>query len=229
MKAVRNKMTCEEFERSGLDLDRRDVDPQEAALAANHAALCGRCRALLESWREVKGDLQLLREETVRATAPMRVEMRLKQELRTRREERVPRKSAALTAWALAAAAVLLASVGWIKTHGGGGKVSSGANAAARTTGAEETIVAQNTSRTLLAQDFDSGEFTRLPGAIQGASGADAVLQVRMQRGGLQRFGLSVEQDRATDWVNVDFLLGEDGQPQAVRLHQDVQESAVAQ
>jgi len=32
-----------------------------------------------------------------------------------------------------------------------------------------------------------------------------------------------VAQDRAAEWVQVDFLIGEDGVPQAVRLHDDSQ------
>ena len=84
-------MNCEEFELRGLDLDRADADRQEAAAAAKHAEICGRCSAMLESWREVKCDLRLLRESTRLDSAPARVEMRLKQELRTRREARVPR------------------------------------------------------------------------------------------------------------------------------------------
>jgi len=81
-------MNCEEFELRGLDLDRADADPQEAAAAAKHAEICGRCSTMLESWREVKCDLRLLRESTRLDSAPARVEMRLKQELRTRREAR---------------------------------------------------------------------------------------------------------------------------------------------
>ena len=86
-------MNCEEFELRGLDLDRADADAQEAAAAAKHAEICGRCSAMLESWREVKCDLRLLRESTRLDSAPARVEMRLKQELRTRREARVPRST----------------------------------------------------------------------------------------------------------------------------------------
>src|SRR5215831_4812349 len=106
-------MNCEEFELRGLDLDRADADPLEAQAAAQHAEGCTNCATLLASWREVKGDLWLLRESTSFHSAPARVEMRLKQELRTRRESRLPRSTLALAGWALATAAVLAASVGW--------------------------------------------------------------------------------------------------------------------
>ena len=48
-------MNCEEFELRGLDLDRADADPQEAAAATKHAAVCGRCGAMLLSPCQIAG------------------------------------------------------------------------------------------------------------------------------------------------------------------------------
>jgi hypothetical protein len=220
-------MNCEEFELHGLDLDRSDADPTEAAAAAEHAESCARCSALLESWREVKAELRLLRDSTRLDAAPARVEMRLKQELRTRREARIPRSTWAAAGWALAAAAVLVASVGWVKTHN---VVTSQSDpkSAIEIAGVSQEITTDDDAP-LLAADNEAGEFTQLPGSITGESDEAAILQVRIQRDELSRFGLPVEQDRAAEWVNVDFLVGEDGEPQAVRLHQDEQVTAVEQ
>ncbi len=205
-------MNCEEFELRGLDLDRADADPQEAAAAVQHAQSCGRCNAMLESWREVKGDLRLLRESTRLDSAPARVEMRLKQELRTRREARVPRSTVVVASWALAATAVLVASVGWLQTrHKSQGPVVSSSNAR------------QISNIAPKAADYDSATFTQLPASLPSASSDESILEVRMQRGALERFGLPVDPDRASEFVDVDFLVGEDGQPQAVRLHQNSQ------
>jgi hypothetical protein len=222
-------MNCEEFERLGLDLDRADADPNEAAEAAQHGESCARCSALLESWREVKGDLWLLREATRLDEAPARVEMRLKQELRTRREARVPRSTVVIASWALAAAAVLVASVGWMRTHKRVASPEGTTSSAAQIAGA--TPVDSNTDgrETLLAPDYDTGEFTQLPGSLPSETGGNSILQVRMQRGALERFGLPVDPDEASEWVDVDFLVGEDGQPQAVRLHQDSLVAGVTQ
>lgn len=214
-------MNCEEFELRGLDLDRADADPEEAAEAADHANRCSRCSGLLESWREVKGDLRLLRESTRTESAPMRVEMRLKQELRTRREAKVPRSTMAIAGWALAAAAVLAVSVGWVRFHSTVSIQDPTATAGSNT--------ALSADDALLTADYDTGEFSELPGSLPSESGDQSVLQVRMQRSALSRFGLPVDPDGASDFVSVDFLVGEDGQPQAVRLHQDTQVASVTQ
>jgi anti-sigma factor RsiW len=214
-------MSCEEFELLGLDMDRPDAQPAEAVAAAEHAASCTRCFALLESWRELKQDLRLLHENTRLESAPARVEMRLKQELRTRRAARVPRTTIAVATWALAAAAVLVAAIGWL--HWRDAASSGLANKAVSTSHNSQSVSDVPGNSMLLASDSDSGAFTRLPASMPSPYEAQEILQVRMQRGALGRFGLPVSQDRASEWVQVDFLIGEDGVPQAVRLHDDSQ------
>jgi hypothetical protein len=66
----------------------------------------------------------------------------------------------------------------------------------------------------------DSGEFTLLPGDVPGMSEDGTVVQVRMQRGALGALGLAVNEESAADWIQVDLLVSEDGQPEAVRLPQ---------
>jgi len=214
-------MSCEEFERLGLDMDRPDATPEEAALAAEHAERCPDCHALLASWREVKADLRLLRETTLLESAPARVEMRLKQELRTRRESRVPRSSVAIASWALAAAAVLAAAVGWVHWRQA---VPPANGQSDHSTAATVLPGDRNTADPMLvAADYDSASFTQLPGSMPSVSLDQSVVQVHMQRGALMQFGLPVEPEQASEWVDVDFLVGEDGQPVAVRLHQESQ------
>jgi hypothetical protein len=220
-------MKCEEFELLGLDMDRADAQPEEAASAAEHVASCARCFALLESWRELKQDLRVLHETTRLESAPARVEMRLKQELRTRRESRVPRLTVRLISWALPAAAALVAAIGWVHWR-------NGVSAPANTTSPQIAAITQTASdpvaeSVLSAADYDTGDFTQLPASMPTASSDEAVLQARVQRGALAQFGLPVAQEQAADWVDVDFLVGEDGQPLAVRLHQDAQTETVSQ
>jgi len=214
-------MSCEEFERLGLDMDRPDATPEEAALASEHAERCPDCNALLASWREVKEDLRLLRETTVLESAPARVEMRLKQELRTRRESRVPRSTVAIASWALTAAAVVAAAVGWFHARQTVPAVNGNSNPLA-----VRSVLPGDASTVdpmLLAADYDAASFTQLPGSMPSVSSDESVVQVRIQRGALMQFGLPVEPEQASEWVDVDFLVGEDGQPVAVRLHQESQ------
>jgi hypothetical protein len=50
-----------------------------------------------------------------------------------------------------------------------------------------------------------------------------------MQRGGLSSLGLPVDEERASDWIQVDLLVGDDGAPEAVRLHQDTTQAQVGE
>ena len=180
-------MSCEEFEQLGLDIDRPDVRPEDAALAAEHVKQCANCNALLASWREVKADLRLLREATRLESAPARVEMRLKQELRTRRETRVPRRAATVASWALAAAGVLAVAIGWITWRDRiSGTSNNGHLTVARVVSPGDT---NTEGAMLLAADYDWTSFTYLPASMPSASSDESVVQVRMQRGGLMQFG----------------------------------------
>jgi len=216
-------MKCDEFELFGLDMDRADARPEEAAAAVLHAQSCPRCLALLESWRELKRDLRVLHQATRFESASVRVEMRLKQELRTRREARVPRRTVRLILWALPAAAALAAAIGWAHWSK---SVSTPVSATSRQLAA---VAASDpsTESILSAADYDAGDFTQLPGTMPTASSDESILQARVQRGALMQFGLPVAPEQVADWVDVDFLVGEDGQPLAVRLHQDSQTEAV--
>ncbi len=234
-------MNCEEFELRGLDIDRSDADPHESAAAAKHAAVCGRCNAMLESWREVKGDLRLLRESTRLYSAPARVEMLLKQELRKRRDALVPRRTTMIASWALAAAVVLVATVGWVSWQRTRQEQEVSRQKAAAPSaptqipaGPDRNILASGSDNRLPAEpkktsgaglstiakdkDEDSGEFTLLPGSLPSETEEAAIVRVRMQRGALGALGLPVNQDRAGEWIQVDLLVANDGLPQAVRL-----------
>ncbi len=74
----------------------------------------------------------------------------------------------------------------------------------------ESTLVAAN----------DAEDFTLLPGSLAQEIGDASVVRVRMQRGALGELGLPVNEERANEWIQVDLFVGQDGQPQAVRLPQ---------
>jgi len=78
---------------------------------------------------------------------------------------------------------------------------------------------AASESETLMA-DNELNDFTLLPGTLPADTADAAILRVRMQRGSLGALGLPVNEERASEWIQVDLLVGNDGLPQAVRLPQ---------
>jgi hypothetical protein len=224
-------MTCEEFETIGLDAE-RDALLSEAQRAAvsEHVASCSRCAALWDSWQAARLELRTLAQATVTAETPARVEMRLRQEFRTRHHSVKVRRTAVVAAWALAAAAVLVGAVSWVQwrsnQHKGAGNqlnVSQTAGNLPKNSGATAenpgAIQQDSTadSQTLVA-DNELSDFTLLPGVLPADTDDSAILSVRMQRGALGALGLPVNEDRAGEWIQVDLLVGNDGLPQAVRL-----------
>jgi hypothetical protein len=215
-------MNCEEFELIGLDVSQSGASAEQRAAATEHLRACTKCAGLVESWEEARAELFLLGDQTREAQAPERVETRLLREFRARRRPVVLRRWTA--AWGLAAAAAIAGMILWISWRRG-----------QQTTGVKETPTSTATQgqgakpEDVLVADNDGGAFTLLPGSIVQETDNATVMQVRMQRGALGALGLPVAQDRASDWIQVDLLVGEDGVPEAVRLHQDTLQASNVQ
>jgi hypothetical protein len=140
-----------------------------------------------------------------------------------------------IAAWALAAAAVLMAVISWqswenshTENLSGSATTTQGVNPDggnnSQTSGAQTEANEQNSGEggdagTLVAQT-EAGDFTLLPGALPTDTDDAAIWRVRMQRGSLGALGLPVNEERASEWIQVDMLVGNDGLPQAVRLPQ---------
>jgi len=144
------------------------------------------------------------------------VEMRLRQQFRTRYHAPRVRRMAIVAGWGLAAAAILVGAVSWVRWQ-------PNKNDAARTTNSPVTnqdSSQQNGSADSgnLVADNELSDFTFLPGVLRSDADDAAILRVRMQRGELGALGLPVNEDRAGEWIQVDLLVGDDGLPQAVRL-----------
>jgi hypothetical protein len=216
--------------------DLKGIDPLEYAAAIEHANNCARCAALQESWYDAQIELRSLREATRNVSAPPRVEMRLRQEFWAKRRAVRVRRFALTSAWALASAVLLIVGMSWWNWHiaqediplqslnipvGGPGKTNSKATAspAAVSNGeaAEDSQSVSPADATLVAAN-DAEQFTLLPGSLSQETGDGAVVRVRLQRGALGALGLPVNEERAGEWIQVDLLVGQDGQPQAVRL-----------
>jgi len=233
-------MNCEQFESVGLDLDRESangVDAIERAAAIDHANTCARCAALQESWREAQVELQALRDVTANVGAPLRVEMRLRQEFFARTRARKVRRFAIGAAWVLASAAMLLVGMNWWNWHITNENISlegantpsktdsnssaSANNATPSTAGQIDTYYpTEPANESTLVAANDAEDFTLLPGSMAQETGDGSVVRVRMQRGALGDLGLPVNEERANEWIQVDLFVGQDGQPQAVRLPQ---------
>jgi len=217
-------MNCEQAEAIVLDLDRDDTAHSlESAAALAHLSHCSRCAALQESWQAAREELRGLGEATLDARAPARVEMRLRQEFRTRHRTMVTRRSAVVAAWAFAAAAVLIGVVSWrnweqARQWQGTNQKTVATNTLAEGNGQNQASA--NGSPVLSSLD-DSAEFTPLPGSTMDETEEASIFHVRMQRSSLGALGLPVNEERAGEWIQVDLLVGNDGLPQAVRLAEE--------
>jgi hypothetical protein len=223
----KRRMTCEEFEIAALDLGGAAGNGLREAEAREHLRTCSRCAALHENWQLLQDDLHAIGAETRAAKISERVELGLRQEFRAQHKTVKMRRAAVIASWGLAAAALLVVAVTWANWRHAHGSISGNGSPVVTVGGQKVTPEATNAAgdvsetadETLLASN-DSEEFTLLPQEVPSTLEDGTVLQVRMQRGSLGALGLAVNEERAADWIQVDLLVGEDGQPQAVRLPQ---------
>src|SRR5579862_3734009 len=106
-------MKCEEFEAIGFDAGRdTTLSELERVAAREHASTCPRCAALQDSWQVASAELHGFANATQAVQISSRVELRLRQQFRAQRALKT-RRTTVITAWALAAAAVIVAAVSW--------------------------------------------------------------------------------------------------------------------
>jgi len=205
-------MNCEEFAKAGLDFDSKaGVADSEAARA--HLRNCTACAALYQQSLELRGDLRELGQSTAKASTPSRVEMRLRQEFRTRHKTDKNRDRAVVVGWMLAAATMVLMATSVVLWQQRGGTNITQVKPMPASAVANGPEVGG-----MVIASTDEEQFALIPGALPALQDETSVVRVQMQRGSLGAFGLSVNQEHANDIVQVDLLLGADGQPQAYRL-----------
>jgi anti-sigma factor RsiW len=205
---------------AGLDLQSlASATAQESGVqqaAREHLRSCPRCSALQTTWETLRSDLRILGVETGQTGVPAAVETKLLVQFRELHKNRKAHNFQVIARWALVAAAVLALAIGINHWRGQGtpetSKPPTESGQAARITPAGpelgESLVASN----------DDDDFTLLPGMIPASLGNATVVRVQMQRSALGSLGFTVNEEHAADWIRVDLLLGDDGQPQAVRL-----------
>ena len=210
-------MNCEEFGIVGLD---RDIGAGglDSAAAQEHLRSCPRCAALFENALALRADLRELGQQTAEAKTPSRVEMRLRQEFRTLHTTEKSRRRAVVASWLLAAATLVLVTTSLLLWRGGG-RTDVATQKPLTPAVTRSVATGPELGGTLIAEN-DGDEFALIPGAIPGLLDDTTVVRVQMERGSLGALGLSVNEEHANDIVQVDLLLGADGQPQAYRLPQ---------
>jgi len=224
-------MTCEEFAIAGLDLGSPEQDGPLQRAAREHLRECPHCAALHENWLTLRQDLRVLGAETAEAETPSRVEMRLRQEFRTRHKTVKTQRAAFVLGWSLAAAAALAFAFTWMnwRMHRSANIADKQPNVVHAPTSNANTVPKPSTdsdSGEVLIASNNAGDFTLLPDSMPPAPEDATIVRVQMQRAALEALGLTVNEEHAGDWIQVDLLVGDDGLPQAVRLPQTVQQSA---
>lgn len=231
-------MNCDEFEIVGLDMEREGLLNEEGRQGASqHARVCAKCAALQSSWSVARVELRALGAASRDLAVPSRVETRVLQQFRLKHQLRRDRRMIETGVLALAAAAVIVFTLGVWNLHqwhlrslaspegampaiAGAGADNSTVNSMGNST---DNSMVKSTSATLSASNLsgsDAGEFTQLPGATFYGAEDETIVRLGMQRASLAAFGLPVNAETADDWIQVDVLVGSDGSPQALRLPQ---------
>ena len=218
-------MTCEEFALACLEIRSSSEDGVLRRALLEHARQCPSCAALQTNLLELQDDLRYLSLETKNAEAPSRVRMRVMQEFRTKHRTVRARRIAWAGACGLAAASLLVAAISWTTwRHGRGLSAWPGSHGPSQvaTIGPSKIPAVQLPAEGLLIGDTlassASGDFTLLPGSTPSPIEDATVVRVQMQRSALGALGFTVNEEHASDLIQVDLLIGDDGLPQAVRL-----------
>ena len=220
-------MTCEELAMAGLEIGPSTEDGPLRLAAREHLQNCPHCAALYENWQRLRDDLHALGVASRELETPHRVEVRLRQQFRVKHGTMRTRRTAAIAAWALAAAAVLVGVISWTSWRhqeagnvAGRHKVSTARETAPSNSAPAEAISPAAMELGDVVVAANSGDFALLPGVIPPSLEDATVVHVQMQRSALTALGLTVNEEHGTDWIQVDLLVGDDGVPQAVRLPQ---------
>ena len=222
--AGRVPMTCEEFALACLEIRSAAHNRVLRDAVIEHARQCRHCAALQANLQALQEDLRYLGQETKDAEAPSRVHMRVMQEFRATHKTPRARRIAWMGAWGLAAAAALVAAVSWTSWRheqglsvwpGKAGQIAK--NEPMKIEATRASASGMEIGDTLVASS-SSGDFTLLPGSTPLPMEDATVVRVQMQRGALGALGFTVNEEHASDVIQVDLLVGDDGLPQAVRL-----------
>jgi hypothetical protein len=235
-------MNCEEFQDVVISIARREsMDAALSAQAHGHARACLRCAALLADARALGEELALLAADDQEKQAPLHVESALQNEFR--KGTRAALRMRAIARWSAgAAAAVCLLLLGgaasrWLIHRDAprpGSAVVRPAEQGPRVVepnpGAGSTLASEQADAAMLAAQQNvwgsavraqelTTEFFPFSNNLDTEPFDDATLvRVKLPRAAMASYGFWVSEEHAAEWVNADVVLGEDGQPRAIRF-----------
>lgn len=215
-------MTCEEFAMAGLDLRQQASRfAEESAVqraAREHLRTCASCLALQTTWADLQTELRALGSESGAMEAGDEVESKLLVEFRQHHRSRRRYSPQLVAGWGLAAAAIVAGALGinhWRTALIGPSEISGGGLNSAQSS--RVTPAGPELGESMVAFNDESG-FKVVPGVIPASLDDAAIVRVEMPRAALGSLGFTVNEERAMDLIQVDLLIGDDGQTQAVRL-----------
>ncbi|HXN65551.1 MAG TPA: hypothetical protein VN862_09470 [Candidatus Acidoferrales bacterium] len=222
------EMTCLQFEEIVHGLVRLEIlDVAARDQAFDHAAECANCAALLADVQTLAEISEADCESALLEETPKSVELALLASFRQEHhQQRVWKRSVQWAAAAALAAGLALAAWGtypkWApefsKLRGSSinSAVSSGSQTGTQISPADSQIADAANGADPLAN------FVPVPGADNTLDSDDPgmVVHVALTRASLGELGYPVDKAHATEIVQADVLVGEDGWPRAVRLLQ---------
>jgi hypothetical protein len=210
-------MTCREFEGDMVELARGSEAGAEAAERLRaHLDRCAGCAARLEGERQLTAALKAMAGAEPTSTRAAAIEAELLaafagQQAAATRQAPAPRTRSitpAVRAWLAAAAVLVLAVAAWQ----GIARWPSAEDTAARVEGAPE-------ARPVPAGGGQALQFVALPTAIGlPALESGHIVRVELPAADLPAYGFDVTPQPAAGAVQADVLVGQDGQPRAIRF-----------
>ena len=228
-------MKCEEFEAIVDDLDRAGALDEATEMRARfHAGICEFCRARLAQAGGLTAALGAAAEDGIPAGAPDRVEAMLRSAFH--REKWAVQRTRSNRRWAAAAIAATLLFGGALATQSWRKHSVTSRTESSRANG-EKSVVPLNSSAASAApvasdgytdtnlaagaQSLDefAGDFLPYPaGGIPRPFENGEIVRVKLTGSSLAAMGYPVEGDRAGEAFIAQVLLGEDGEPRAIRF-----------
>ncbi len=198
-------MNCQEFWNTMPELE-----PTGEALRLDHARQCSACAALLEEQRRLADGLRALRQEWRREEAPARLQSRLTSAVRSHNGLTArprSRRWAPLVTWAAATAAIILLAMFLLRGR--------------QPQPAQHRVPSRLQYAALQIPDANTG-FVPLPDAPEIDPNEDVnLVLMELPRARMAALGFSVSEERTSDFVEAEVLLGADGLARAVRFLDD--------